>query len=419
MNEAPWLLARRLERFRETRPVASAGPSAAVVPPRAAALAFDLGGQVAETAAGEVVVLDSELDFALDQAALEQLPYGVPRDRPLVCLDTETTGLATGAGTLAFLVGVGTWEGPRLRVRQLLLPDHALELALLNALALTVPADAWLVTYNGRSFDWPLLTARYRLHRRDPPPLAGHLDLLHVARQLWKHRLGNARLATVEHAICRVRRTDDLPGALIPDRYFGYLRERRGEMLRDVVEHNRQDVVSLALLLGAMSRLSAPDGWRGKHPGDIGALGRAYARTGDFQTALLCLDTALESSAWVSGGAMVGGGAAWRKLATDRARLLAKIGRRDDAVAAWIDLGRRGGPGAASAWLHVARHREHVERDIGGALDACAQALAAAERARTWGRPVPSVERDLAWRMARLRRRLRSAGARPASTRAA
>lgn len=400
---ATTLLVRRLDRFRSSgagRPPPPVGGLS-----RATSLAAQVGGRVEQADGTEIVVLDSTLPMPLDRAALAKLPFGVKAGAPLVCLDTETTGLATGAGTLAFLVGLGLWDGDQLRVRQLLLPDHALEPGLLGALGGLLPPDALLVTYNGRSFDWPLLTARYRLHRRDPPAVAGHLDLLHIARQLWKHRLGNARLATVEAAICRVRRTDDLPGALIPDRYFSYLRDRRGEPLRAVLEHNRQDVVSLALLLASIARLSAPDGWRGTHPGDIGALGRAYARSGDAETAISCLETALASSAWALGAEMVGGGAAWRKLATDRARLLARAGRREEAVAAWLEMARRGGPGAAAAWVHVARHREHVERDVAAALDACAQAAASAERARLWGRPVPTVEMDLAWRMARLRRR--------------
>jgi uncharacterized protein YprB with RNaseH-like and TPR domain len=411
------LLVRRLERFRAAGPV-PVPPLPAVAPNRARQLASELGADVVETAHGAVVVFDSLIELPLDRAALGRMPYGVVQERPLVCLDTETTGLATGAGTLAFLVGIGTWTGSQLRVRQLLLPDHALEPALLSLLADSIPADASLVTYNGRSFDWPLLMTRYRLHRRDPPVLAGHVDLLHISRQLWKHRLGNARLATVEHAICRVRRTNDLPGALIPERYFAYLRDRRGEQLRGVVEHNRQDVVSLALLLGALGRLAEPGGWHGTHPGDVSALGRAYARAGQLETALDCLESALGSSAWRL-GAVVGGGSTWRRLASDRARMLARLGRREEAVLAWVDLGQRGGPGAATAWLHVARHREHFERDVAGALDACAQAAAAAERSRLWGRPAPSVERDLAWRMARLRRRLRTAATKRATPRAA
>jgi hypothetical protein len=122
---------------------------------------------------------------------------------------------------------------------------------------------------------------------------------------------------------------------------------------------------------------------------------------------LACLEAALASRGWEVGFA--GDAALWRRLAEDRARLLARLDRRDEALGAWLEIARRGGPGSAAAWLHVARHREHVDRDLGGALEACAQALASAERARMWGRPVPAIERDLGWRMARLRRRVGSA----------
>lgn len=400
-------LARRLERFREFSSPAAV-PRQPPAPADTEALARDLGGRVLATGGAEVVVLEAEFEVGPDRDALARLPFGIDRDKPLVTIDTETTGLATASGTLAFLVGVGTWSGDQLRVSQLLLADHSSEPALLEALAAAIPADALLVTYNGRSFDWPLLVARYRLHRREPPPLGGHVDLLHLARRLWKHRLGNARLATVEQAICRVQRSDDLPGALIPDRYFTYLRERDPELLRPVVDHNRQDVVSLGLLLGALTRLAWPEAWRRFHPGDVAALGRSYARAGDRDTGLACLDAALTSRGWDVGFA--GDGALWRRLAEDRARLLARLDRRDEAVGAWLEIARRGGPGSAAAWLHVARHREHVARDLGGALDACTQALAATERARMWGRPVPAIERDLGWRMARLRRRVGAAG---------
>ena len=120
---------------------------------------------------------------------LAGLPGGPPPDVPLVCLDTETTGLATAAGTVAFLVGLGRWRGDAFRQVQLLLPDHADEPALLDGPGRRHPARGWLVTYNGRGFDWPLLVARYRMDRRAPPPLAGHLDLLPFVRRVFRHRL--------------------------------------------------------------------------------------------------------------------------------------------------------------------------------------------------------------------------------------
>jgi hypothetical protein len=334
---------------------------------------------------------------------LGALPYPIEPGRPLVCLDLETTGLGTAAGTVAFLVGLGTWAGDEFTVRQLLLPDHSDEQALLDVLCDHLPADCWLVTYNGRTFDWPLLVARFRLHRRPAPSFAGHLDLLPVARQLWKHRTGNARLATIEDAVCAVVRDADLPGALIPERYFGYLRSRRGELLRDVVEHNRQDIVSLGLLLRVLSGFASPEMWHRLHPGDLSGLARAHANRGRLAESLAAVEAALAADAWTDG--VIDGAHIHRHLSAERARLLGRLGRRSEAYAAWHEIALRGGPGAALAWLHVARHREHRERDVAGALAACHAAAGVAERARLWDRPMLAIEADLERRMARLRRK--------------
>ena len=355
------------------------------------------------SAGGAIVVADHTISLPLSASSLAALPYPIDVGRPLVCLDLETTGLGTAAGTVAFLVGLGFWDGDSFTVRQLLLPDHADENALLDALCSELPTDAWLVTYNGRSFDWPLLVARFRLHRRPPPPFAGHLDLLPVARQLWKHRTGNARLATVEDAICAVARSGDLPGELIPERYFGYLRSRRGELLRDVVDHNRQDIVSLGLLLSVLTRFASPDEWARLHPGDLAGLARGLSNRGRVAESLSVVEAALAADAWSLG--VPDGARIHRHLSAERARLLGRLGRREEAFAAWLEIAQHGGPGAALAWLHVARYREHVERDVAAALAACQQAAAVAERARLWDRPMLAVESDLARRMARLRRK--------------
>ena len=391
-------LQRRLERLRSTAPGGQ---------PRLQARS-DHASELADTLAGlatdGIVSVTHDEHLPLERGALGLLPYSIDAGRPLVCLDLETTGLATAAGTLAFLVGIGIWDGDRLVVHQLLLPDHPDEPALLSQLADYLPPDAWLVTYNGRSFDWPLLVARYRMHRRDPPPLAGHLDLLPVARQLWKHRTGDARLTTIEADICRVRRHDDLPGSLIPDRYFSYLRSRRGELLRDIVEHNRQDIVSLGRLLAVLaSTYASPSAWSAQHPGDLAGLARGYLRRRRPDEALGCVEAALSAPAWADG--VAGGAVLHRHLSAERARLLARLGRRDESYAAWLEIAVHGGPGAALAWLHIARHREHRLRDIDGALDACRQAAAVAERARAWDRPMLHIERDLGRRFIRLRRR--------------
>jgi uncharacterized protein len=262
-----------------------------------------------------------------------------------------------------------------------------------------------LVSYNGRTFDWPLLVARYRLHGRRPPAYGQHLDLLPLARALWKHRLPDARLASVEAGICGVRRDHDLAGALVPGRYLDYLRHGRGTLLRDVLEHNRQDVVSMALALRVLSMELVPtaQGRRARasvHPGDLGGLGRAYARKKRHQEALACFDAAMERlhEPWEAQH--------YEWIAVERARTLTRMGRREEAEGAWQAIALEGGPGAAWAWLHVAKHREHDGRDLGAALRATDRARALAERSRLFGHRDRRVERDLARRVPRLRRRM-------------
>ena len=132
---------------------------------------------------------------------------------------------------MAFLIGLGWWAGERFRQVQLLLPDHADEGALLDELARHVPRDAWLVTYNGRGFDWPLLVARYRMARRAAPAHDGHLDLLPIVRRLFRHRMDDARLQTVERSLLGLERHGDVDGWEIPGRYLGFLRGGPAEPL--------------------------------------------------------------------------------------------------------------------------------------------------------------------------------------------
>jgi hypothetical protein len=403
----------RLDRLRETRSArsgsapASFGPARATVPAgeRAARLAADVGGIVMATPGQPIVVVESRDAIPPELDGLRELPEPVDPSLPLVLLDTETTGLGTGTGTLPFLIGVGTWQDGAFVTRQLLLPEQSGEAPYLAALAELIPPTACLVSYNGRSFDWPLLVARYRLHGRAAPVLAAHLDLLPLARSIWRHRLADARLASVEAAICGVRRSHDLPGGLVPSRYLDYLRSGHGGLLRLVVEHNRQDVVSMALLLRILSRELAPVGRTGRspatvHPGDLGGLGRAYARQRRHEEALVCFDSALErlTGPWEE--------QRFEDIAIDRARTLTRLGRRAEAEGAWHAIALGGGPRAAFAWLHVAKHREHDAQDFGAALAATERARALAERARLFGRRDRLVERDLATRADRLRRRL-------------
>jgi len=421
-------LARRLDRLRQTRrggafesaragasatdPAAS-GPDATAgtrtlpgarpfgaggSPGAAERLATALGGTVEYGTSGRIVRVRAAVDLPLRPERLATLPFPIDPSKPLLCLDTETTGLGTAAGTLAFMVGLGRWDGARFVVEQLVLPDHSDEPALLAALRLAIPPDAWLVTYNGRGFDWPLLVTRYRLHGRPAPAHAGHLDLLPVARLLWRHRLENARLSSVEAGVVGVRRHEDLPGALVPARYFAFLATGDAGGLEAVAEHNRLDVISLARLVAHLAdRLADPESLSSEPWGDVAALGRAYRRVGRHGEALRCAAAAMRPAL---------DRRRREDLLAERARLLRLLGRRDEALAAWLELAGSGGSQAAVAWVHVAKHHEHVRHDPAAALLATQQAASILERDRLLGRRLPSLERDLAIRRRRLSRRL-------------
>jgi uncharacterized protein YprB with RNaseH-like and TPR domain len=421
------LVGRRLERLRElsrgralppsqdahghARAPADA-PAPVAVPPRpardpahAARLAEAVGGTVDPAARGAVVRIETSDPLPASLGPLAALPFPFDPAAPVVCLDTETTGLGTATGMLAFIVGIGMWSGDRFVVRQFLMPDHPDEPALLEAVAAAIPEDAWLVTYNGRTFDWPLLVTRFRLQHLPPPPHAGHLDLLPVARQLWRHRLADARLVSVESGVAGIHRGVDLPGGVIPDRYLTYLRTGRAAPLRHVAEHNRQDVISLARLLVVLAERFAPrDARQHAHPGDLAGLGRAYSRMGDRAEGLACVDLALE---------LLGSFPWYRRLphleealVAERARLLARLGERDEAALSWLAVAHEGGRLAPLGWVQVAKYREHVARDPEHAIEAAARAGSLAARARLTGMPLAWLERDLARRVPRLRRRL-------------
>lgn len=171
-------------------------------------------------------------------------------------LDTETTGLAGGTGTYAFLVGTARWEDGGFVVEQLFMRDHSEEPALLLDLAERLSLCRVLVTFNGKSFDWPLLETRFRMARIAPVPSPeAHLDLLHPARQLWGLRLKSVALSELERHVLALDRGFDIPSESIPERYFTFLRGGPAEPLADVFRHNRLDLSGLAWLAARMAQL--------------------------------------------------------------------------------------------------------------------------------------------------------------------
>jgi uncharacterized protein YprB with RNaseH-like and TPR domain len=194
---------------------------------------------------------DSELSLAFAKRHGESVD---PRN--LLFFDTETTGLAGGTGTRAFMIGAADWHidsrhGEGLRVRQLLMTTMSAEAAMLDAFSGWLQEkDTVLSSYNGRCYDSPLLKTRYRLARKhDPIAPLDHVDLLFPTRRRYRGTWENCRLATIERELLRIVREDDLPGSEAPAAWLNYLRGGSARNLRRVVAHNHQDVVTLALLM--------------------------------------------------------------------------------------------------------------------------------------------------------------------------
>lgn len=188
----------------------------------------------------------------------------IARER-LWFFDTETTGLAGGSGTRAFMVGVARFGPHGLTITQFTTATMAAEAAMLEAALPSLDDDALLVSYNGRSYDRPLLSTRLTLARlRDPLRDRPHLDLLHPTRRRWRDHLPDCRLATVERQMLGIVRDDDLPGSEAPAAWLAFLRGGSAALLRRVGEHNAQDLASLAtLLLHHLEHAAAVDAPRG------------------------------------------------------------------------------------------------------------------------------------------------------------
>lgn len=295
------------------------------------------------------------------------------RDGYKLCFfDLETTGLAGGAGTQAFLVGCALLEDGGLRIRQFFLPGFEHERALLAMVAAWTGAQGTLVTFNGRTFDLPLIETRYLLHRM-AFPLAEmpHLDLLHPARRLWKQRPSVAgppldedscTLAVLERHLAGYHRVGDVPGFEMPSRYFRFVRDGDAHALEAVLEHNRLDLISLALVTARALTLIQQGPAAASHPRESLGLGRLYERAGVPDNAEACFAHAASFAARIGREPDVHA-EALRRLALCRRR----EGRMGDAAAAWQALVRV--PGCPATLRREARealaiHHEHRSRDL-------------------------------------------------------
>ena len=316
-------------------------------------------------------LLDPSL--AVRDAALCEAPDLSPKT---VFIDLETTGLSGGAGTLAFLVGCGYFDLDAFQVRQFLLTSHAGERALLAAVADFFDEADLIVTYNGKTFDVPVMETRWMFHRMEMP-LDGvpHFDMLHPARRLWKNRAGDGyedagcRLSTLERTLFDVQRVGDVPGFDIPGRFFGFVRSGDPRPLEPVLEHNRIDLVSLAALTAHAVRLTQRGHEACRDCAEALALGKVLERAEQLSRAEACYRRAAESPE-----SMIRADALYRlavRLRRDR--------RFADAASAWGELlelteprsMRRGvlGELRTVAIEALAIYQEHRAKDLAGARE--------------------------------------------------
>jgi uncharacterized protein YprB with RNaseH-like and TPR domain len=328
---------------------------------------------VRETPHGTCIVVDQVYPAGYQQGQVEigsalshcsQTVAGIGRDPGLEALDlqksgfldVETTGLAGGAGTYAFLVGIGWFEGPDFRLRQVFMRDYEEEPALISLLEETMEPLSGIVSFNGKAFDVPLLETRFILSRRRfPLSTAPHLDLLHMARRLWRLRLENCQLSTLETEILGLERHGDVPSHLVPQLYFEYLRYGRAEPLEGVFYHNAQDILSLAALTALSCQIyDDPLCHETTHGEDLYSLGRLYSVAGLGDRAHTALRAALETP--------ISEGLRWQTV-HHLSFHLKRQGMWPEAVELW-QLAIEENHGRLYPFVELAKYHEHRAKDF-------------------------------------------------------
>jgi hypothetical protein len=328
-----------------------------------------------------------------------------PADRAcppnLLFVDLETTGLAGGAGTYAFLVGCAWFDAGCLRTRQFFLSSFAAERAMLEALAGVAEGVGTVVTYNGKTFDVPLIETRFLFHRMETP-FAGmpHIDMLHPARRLWRSdHEASCRLSLLERSLCGQVREGDVPGMEIPSRYFHYVRSGDARPLAAVLEHNRLDLLSLAIVTARAAQLLEDGPPAAATTREAYGLGRLYERAGRMADARACFARA----AGIEGDLRTDAGAQAEAL-----RAYAVLSRRErryeEAALAWrrlLELRSCSSQLVREATEALAIHHEHRVRDLRAARSFALQSL---------DYPGTSSRRDAVHhRLARLERKIDAA----------
>jgi uncharacterized protein YprB with RNaseH-like and TPR domain len=344
----------------------------------------------------------------LPAAALELLAPNTWREiadsREWLFLDTETTGITGGTGTYPFMVGIAWWDAGGLEIEQLFMRDYSDEHSLLVALAERIAERPVLVTFNGKSFDWPLLETRYRMTRSvRPPALRAHLDFLHPARNLWRLRIGSTRLAELELKVLGWNRGSDMNSWMIPQLYFDYLRGGPPDPLLPIFHHNQMDLRGLAALAArTLSLLSNPD--EHGHDGlELFGLSRICERRGESARARKHYTQSIDRDLPVETG---------RAARSSLARLAKRDGDFVVALRLWEEMLGNSREGL-EAYEQLAMYYEHRAREPHRAAALAKKALVELRNASRLGTIAAGAYRERAIRFERRLARLERKSAGP------
>ncbi|MBQ7886313.1 MAG: ribonuclease H-like domain-containing protein [Clostridia bacterium] len=292
--------------------------------------------------------------------------------RRVLFLDTETTGLSGGAGTVAFEIGIGFIDHRGMVIRQYIMRDYSEEGPMLGEIAALFERFDTVVSFNGKSFDLPLLESRMVMNRiRLAVTQMPHLDLLHAARRVYKLRLKRCNLSSLEEAVLGQQRCDDLPGAQVPQRYFDYIRTKEFSLLEDVLRHNFDDVKSLACLTGHLCAVFRQPEMLA-HPQDLYGVGRTLMRGGKTHKARACFKilgkTTLSPQAYMHLAVSYKKERQWAQAIETCQSMISQ------------------GDGGIWPYIEMAKYYEHIAKDLDRALHYANGALVfALNRAPLWG----------------------------------
>ncbi len=291
-----------------------------------------------------------------DGGELFDLPEWIAKEE-LLFLDTETTGLAGGAGTVAFMIGMAYFAGDEVVLEQYIMRDYDEEPDQLEAVKERIEERNNLVTFNGKCYDFPLLKDRFIMNRLEPPVLENHFDLLHPARSLWRH-LPSCSLKALEWQVIDFERGPDIDGSQVPEQYFRYLKEKDFSLLRPIIEHNKDDIISMISLakhIGEIVNLGDSIDWDGNKAYNLGYL---FEKNDQLEKSIRLYERARELQE------------SDRLLARVETNLTWQYKRADlyeKAVEIWQEMikEKRGG---LFPWVELAKYYEHQANDYSSAL---------------------------------------------------